>query len=174
MKDNAIPLTRGHLYALGAMSMALGFLAFFVGLAVGQRAPETPPAEARILPLVAAEVESGSLEALLARVSEVQGAALSFPSELGATGPSASIDGVPTGGWSVQVGQYPQVDGAERLVAQLREAGLPAYRVAAIVDGKRLHRVRVSGYSSRESAAIDMAAVASRAGASTPSVVPAP
>ncbi len=174
MKDNAVPLTRGHLYALGAMSMALGFLAFFVGLAFGQRAPAPTEAEARVLPLLSEEVQTGSLEALLSRVSEGQGAGLTFPSELSSSTPSASIDGVPTGGWSVQVGQYPEVDGAERLVAQLREAGLPAYRVAALVDGRRQHRVRVSGYSSRESATIDMAAVASRAGASAPSVVPAP
>ncbi len=174
MKDAAIPLTRGHLYALGAMSMALAFLAFFVGLALGRRAPEVASEDPAVLPLVAEEVEGGSLEALLARLSEVQGASVRFPGELGSSAPSASVDGVPTGGWAVQVGEYADQDGADRLVAQLREAGLPAYRVRALIDGHRRERVRVAGYSTRESAAIALADVASRAGSASPAVVPAP
>ncbi len=174
MKDAAIPLTRGHLYALGAMSMALAFLAFFVGLALGQRAPEVEAEGPAVLPLVAAEVQGGSLETLLARVSEAQGAGVSFPAELASSAPSASVDGVPTGGWAVQVGEYPDLEGADRLVAQLREAGLPAYRVRVLVDGHRRERVRVAGYSTRESAAIAMADVASRSGSASPAVVPAP
>jgi hypothetical protein len=173
MKDALIPLTRGHLLALGAMSVALACLSFFLGLTVANRG-RAPEAEAGgVPPLVAAEVREGTLEALLARVSQQQGAELSFPGEL--AGPGAmSESGIPTGGWSIQVAEYPDRPSADRLVEELRAAELQAYRVSALVDGHPVQRVRVSGYATRERALTAMESVASRAGSSTPRVVAAP
>jgi cell division septation protein DedD len=177
MKDRAIPLTRGQLLALGAMSLALAALSFFVGLAVGQGAPASELAAANkpsVPPLVAEAVQTGSLESLLVRVSGVQATEVDFPGALAAAIPHASADGVPLAGWAVQVAEYPDAVGAERLVAQLRELKLPAYAVSALVDGTPQHRVRVGGFSTRESATAAVAAVATSAGSSQPLVVPAP
>ena len=173
MKDHLIPLTRGHLFALGAMSVALACLSFFLGLTVAERSRAVAPAEGGVPPLVAEEVHAGTLETLLARVSQQQGAQVSFPGELAGHG-SLSEDGVPTGGWSIQVAEYADVVSAERLVGELRAAELKAYRAAALVDGRSVQRVRVSGYASREGALSAMESVASRAGASAPRVVAAP
>lgn len=177
MKDRAIPLTRGQLLALGAMSMALATLSFFVGLAVGE-GPVVPragsPARPTVEPLVGETVRTGSLESLLVRVSGTQGTEVRFPSALTALVPEATADGVPTGGWAIQVGEYPDADGATRLVTQLRAAELPAYAVLALVDGNKSHRVRVSGFATREAAATAVSDVATRAGSSSPLVVPAP
>lgn len=173
MKDQLIPLTRGHLFALGAMSVALACMSFFLGLTVGERSQPTTETAAGVTPLVAAEVQEGTLESLLSRVSQQQALEVSFPAELAGPGP-ASESGVPTGGWSIQVAEYPDVPSADRLVESLRAAELQAYRVAALVDGRTIQRVRVSGYASRERALTEMESVASRAGATDPRVVAAP
>jgi len=173
MKDHLVPLTRGHLFALGAMSVALACLSFFLGFTVAERAQKGPATTEGALPLVAAEVRAGTLETLLARVSQQQGADLAFPGVLAASG-TASEGGVPTGGWAVQVAEYPDLASADRLVGELRAAELQAYRVAALVDGRAVQRVRVSGYTSRELALGAMESVASRSGSSEPRVVPAP
>ncbi len=173
MKDQLIPLTRGHLFALGAMSVALACLSFFLGFTVAEKARAHSGEVAGMAPLVAAEVRGGTLEALLARVSQQQEAQVSFPGELAGQA-AASESGVPTGGWSIQVAEYPDVPSADRLVAELRAAEMQAYRVAALVDGRAVQRVRVSGYNSREGALGEMESVASRAGSSTPRVVAAP
>ncbi len=173
MKDQTIQLSRGHLYALGAMSVALALLTFFLGFAVSQRmGREVGPAPDR-MPLTADEVRAGTLESLLARVASEQRADLAFPGELEAAS-NVSEGGIPTSGWAIQVAEYPDLESAERLVAELRAAEVPAYRAAALVDGRRVQRVRVSGYGSREAALGQMESVASRSGATAPSVVPAP
>lgn len=177
MKDRAIPLTGGQLLALGAMSMALALLSFFVGLAVGEGSPSGNSADVArptIEPLVGDVVRSGSLESLLVRVSGTQGTDVSFPGALTSALPESSADGVPSGGWAIQVAEYPDLEGATRLVTQLRELELPAYSAAALVDGRKVHRVRVSGFATREGASAAVTAVATRAGSTTPLVVPAP
>jgi hypothetical protein len=173
MKDQLIPLTRGHLFALGAMSVALACLSFFLGLTVAERTHRGMPEVDGVRPLVADDVREGTLETLLARVSQQQGIDVAFPGEL-AVGGSLSENGVPTGGWSIQVAEYPDTSSADRLVVELRAAELKAYRVAALVDGRSVQRVRVSGYVSREGALVAMESVASRAGAADPRVVAAP
>lgn len=173
MKDQLIQLSRGHLFALGAMSVALAVLTFFLGYTVAERrrpANELPP---ELEPLTAEEVRAGTLESLLARVSDQQRADLAFPGELEQAG-NVSEGGVPTGGWAIQVAEYPDADSAERLVAELRAAELPAYRAAALVDGHKVQRVRVSGYGTRDAALRELESVATRSGAAAPAVVPAP
>lgn len=173
MKDQPIQLARGHLFALAATSLALSVLTFFLGITVAERTRPTGAATSGSQPLLADEVRLGSLESLLARVSGEHRGGLAFPHGLDGAG-SVSEAGVPTSGWAIQVGEYPDAPSADRLVAELRAANVAAYRAAALVDGRRVQRVRVSGFSSREAALGQMEAVASRAGSALPSVVPAP
>lgn len=78
-----LPLTRNHLYAMGALSLALALLAFFVGLSLGRgkAAPPAPAPEARFL---SEEARTGELELLLTKVEQARAAdeALAFPAEL--------------------------------------------------------------------------------------------
>lgn len=173
MQPAQLDLTRGHLFALGALSVAMATLAFFVGVQLGRsQAPEAPPRPTD--GLVPDEVRAGDLEAPLARVEERQSAALAFPTALPeAMVPSAS-DGVPSGGWAIEVAQSHREEDAQRLVDTLRAAELPAYRVASLVDGKLSHRIRVGGYASAGTARNAAVEVASRAGAVEGRVVPAP
>lgn len=78
-----LPLTRNHLYALGALSVALAVLSFFVGFQTGRGkvvAPPPPPI-ARFVP---DEVAQGDLEVLLAGVEQATAGdvPLGFPDEL--------------------------------------------------------------------------------------------
>jgi len=176
MKDNQIQLSRGHLFALGAMSVALAALSFFLGFTVAERVRATPETTVApgMAPLVAEDVQHGTLETLLARVAKQDPEDLSFTGELASASLNVSADGVPTGGWSIQLAEHPDPAAADAQVEQLRAAGVSAYRVAGLVDGRRVQRVRVSGYSSRESAMADLESTATRLGATAPSVVPAP
>jgi hypothetical protein len=86
---NQLPLTRNHLYALGALSLALAVLSFFVGFQAGKgrAAPVPVPQVARLVP---DDVRTGDLEVLLAGVEHARGAesSLSFPAELPHTDPA--------------------------------------------------------------------------------------
>ena len=174
MKDETIRLTRGHLFALGSMSVALAVLAFFLGFSVAVRGRPTGGNPSTVAPLVADEVNRGSLEALLARVADLHSGGLAFPSELESGDTNVSANGVPAGGWAIQVAEYPDRESADSLVVELRATSLTAYRVAAIVNGHRVQRVRVSGFSTREAAMSELESVGSRSGSVTASVVPAP
>ncbi len=85
-----LPLTRNHLYALGALSLALAVLSFFVGFSAGRGRAVAPPSVA-VAKLVPDDVRSGDLEVLLAGVEHATAAdaALSFPAELPRSEPSA-------------------------------------------------------------------------------------
>lgn len=78
-----LPLTRNHLYALGALSLALALLSFFVGFQTGrgQVIASPTPTVTRFVPN---EVATGDLEVLLARVEQatVGDTTLGFPAEL--------------------------------------------------------------------------------------------
>lgn len=81
---NQLPLTRNHLYAMGALSLALALLAFFVGFSLGRGKAAAPPpvsAESRFL---SEEARTGNLEVLLSKVEQARGVeeAMAFPSEL--------------------------------------------------------------------------------------------
>lgn len=56
------------------------------------------------------------------------------------------------GTWSVQVGAFGSADSARRLVADLRQDGLPAYVAPLSRNGKTLHRVRVGPEPTRAAA----------------------
>lgn len=81
--ERELVLTRGHLFALGALSLALAVLSFFVGLQLGRT--DAPIATAPAVdPLVREEVRGGDLEVLLARVEAASRphAELTFPEKL--------------------------------------------------------------------------------------------
>lgn len=173
MAPPPLNLTRAHLNAFAALSLALGVLCFFLGVQVGRR--QAPPAAVAPAPqVVDRNVRDGDLEGLLARVDQKEATQLGFPADLRQpTAPSAS-DGVPTSGFALQVGDFDTAERAEKQLETLRSAGLSAYRVAAVVDGRTLHRVRVGGYPSQEAASAAAAGVATRSGVERVSVVPAP
>jgi cell division septation protein DedD len=215
-----LPLTRNHLYALGALSLALAVLSFFVGFQTGRGQVVAPPAPA-VARFVRDEVADGDLEVLLGRVEQatVGETPLGFPAELpraepapvvppplaegevaapppvapppvnpfpaearpgaaslaaGAATTAPSMGDIPAGGWSIQVGEQIAEPDAVRQVETLQAAGLAAYKVVALVDGATVWRVRIGGYSSKETATAALPAVSSKAGAAKATVTRAP
>lgn len=66
--------------------------------------------------------------------------------------------------WTVQVGSFGNDGNAERLAAELRELGFPAY-VSRFDDGNAVHhRVRVGGFASREAAEVQANAIRTKTG----------
>ena len=176
-------ITKGHLAALGTATLAIALLAFFVGIQVGRKQVDTPPAPQadNLLPDPAKE---DALEALLREVEAAQAAAppLAFPDTLTEgeapkapdeneeqsveTGvepvpevkkdpppPPPKAAAIPTSGWSVQVASYDNAKDADARVEKLRERELKAYRVTALIRGQNWHRVKVGSYPSKDAAA---------------------
>lgn len=85
--NGQLTLTRGHLYAFGAMSLTLAILAFFVGLQVG-RGPAVPTQGPVVRALLDDEARTGDLETLLMRVESARAPdGLVFPRELPKSAP---------------------------------------------------------------------------------------
>ena len=81
---------------------------------------------------------------------------------------------LPTGGWAVQVFSFESAEEAENKLANVREGGLRAYRVDAMVGGMTRYRVRVGPYGSEADARDALGEVASSLGVSDAIVVRAP
>lgn len=172
--DRALPLTRGHLFALAAVSVSMSVLSLFIGVSLGRR--EAPAvAFPEHAPLVGEDVRSGNLEVLLTRVEQRDAAlGLAFPTELPRSALPSSSDGVPRSGYAIEVATRPDEADAQRIVETLRAAGLPAYRLAALVDGVREQRVRIGGFASEDVAGAALSEVSARAGVANAKVVAAP
>jgi cell division septation protein DedD len=100
-RAGTLTITRGHLTALGVLSVALATLAFIVGFEAGRSQARVVQPAPEQKPLVGEEARTGNLEALLARVEQARGgsAPLAFPAELPATelpvAPAVGPDGAP-------------------------------------------------------------------------------
>lgn len=81
---------------------------------------------------------------------------------------------VPHSGWAIEVSQADNLEKADQRVLDLLKIGLPAYRVASLVDGKTLQRVRIGGYDSKEAAEGALVQVRARAGVGSATVTEAP
>lgn len=92
----------------------------------------------------------------------------------GAAVVSPSQGDIPTSGWSIQVGEQAAEPDADRQVETLQAAGLAAYKVVALVDGATVWRVRIGGYSSKDTATAALPGVSSKAGAAKTTVTRAP
>ena len=191
-RDRQLLLTRGHLYALAAMSVALSLVTFFLGIQVGrEQRPPVPEQVAR--PLVDADARSGDLEVLLNKVDQRQpnSQPLQFPASLPVSTPPPATPGegaivppgapappqggvLPHGGFAIQLGTMPSSAAADAELARLDKAGLGAYWVTSIVDGQPVIQVRVGGFSSEKVALESLTSVANTAGARGAKVVPAP
>lgn len=85
--NGTLPITRAHLFALGAMSLTMAVLSFFIGLKLGQH--DAPPSEGPVVKaLLDEEARTGNLEALLMKVEAAQAQErLVFPEELAKSAP---------------------------------------------------------------------------------------
>lgn len=85
--NGTLPITRAHLFALGAMSLTMAVLSFFIGLKLGQH--DVPMSEGPVVKaLLDEEARTGNLEALLMRVEATQTQErLVFPEELTKSAP---------------------------------------------------------------------------------------
>lgn len=192
-RDRQLNMTRGHLYALIAMALALSVATFFLGIQIGRRdVPAATVTAATEPPLVKEEARDGSLEVLLARVEQARPGSvpLEFPSVLPVTDPPPAIGegavvppapglapragDIPKDGWALETGIFPEVNAADNEVARLRAAGLSAYRVTSLINGQPNSRVRIGGYKSEADALAAVAKVSEAAPSATPKVVKAP
>lgn len=85
--NGPLAVTKGHLYALGALSFAMSALTFFIGLQMGRGGAS--PAQAPVVSaLLDEEARTGKLETLLMRVEATHSEAkLIFPTELPKSAP---------------------------------------------------------------------------------------
>jgi DedD protein len=81
---------------------------------------------------------------------------------------------LPTGGWAVQVFSFESAAEAETRLASVRDGGLDAYRVDAMVGGVTRYRVRVGPYGSEADAREALGQVSSSLGVPDAIVVRAP
>jgi cell division septation protein DedD len=81
---------------------------------------------------------------------------------------------VPSSGWAIEVLATENVGEADKLVDDLLSRKTPAYRLATVVDGRSLHRVRVGPYASREAAEGARSQVGQAAGVDRAIVIEAP
>ena len=59
---------------------------------------------------------------------------------------------LPTSGWSVQVGAYPNLKEAEEHTQRIIEEGQQGYILTASVNGETWYRVRIAGYPTKAAA----------------------
>lgn len=92
------------------------------------------------LPLVVPDARGGSATGMPAPVQGVPAAPAA------AEGTSA---GVAAGDYAVSFGSYGSAADADKVIAALRRAGLPAYRQAATIGGRQAQRVRIGPFADR-------------------------
>jgi len=172
-------ITRADLAALGMTTLCIAALAFFVGLKLG-RAQVSSTQTATTQTLLPDSQQEDALEMLLHEVEDAQtGTDLSFresladgevpevptvevPSEGVTTDISPEPDPPPQpvlvagpppeDGWAVQVASFEVQLDADAHIQMLLTEGYAAYQVAALVNGRNWHRVKVGGYSTIEDA----------------------
>jgi cell division protein FtsN len=197
-------ITRGHLAALGTATLFIALLAFFVGIQVGRNQADTPqssradallpdPDREDALEALLREVEAAQSAA----------PPLAFPEALTEDTPPEVSDGkqneavetavqpaeeaapepppdppknapVPTSGWSVQIASYDNGSDADARVKTLRDRGMKAYRVTALVRGKNWYRVKVGSYPSEKAATAARTDLAAKLGTRDLMVTEAP
>lgn len=190
-RDRQVTLTRGHLYALMAMSIALASVTFFLGMQIGRR--EVPTVEQPATrSLVGEEARTGDLEVLLTKVEQARPGAqpFEFPQTLPQTVPppmlgteamvpagaaiSPQNGTVPRSGWSIEVSTWKEAEEADQELERLVKGGLAAYRVTALIDGRPSHRVRIGGYPTEAKAMEELEAVSKATRAAEARVVQSP
>lgn len=191
-RERQLLLTRGHLYALAAMSLALSVLTFFLGVQIGRE--QAPPAPEQLAhPLVEAEARTADLEVLLNKVDQRQPGSqpLQFPASLPVSTLPPAVPGegamvppgapvlpqggvLPRGGFAIQLGTASSSEAADQELERLNKAGVGAYWITNIVDGQPTIFLRVGGFSSEKLATDSLVSVANTAGARNAKVVPAP
>jgi hypothetical protein len=168
------PIARSQFLAMGVLAALAAGLAFLVGVEVGRRPTSPGPPGTEAPGLVSEAVRSGDLEDLLAQVERADRVALGFPADLAARGLPTSSPDLPTTGWALDLAGLGSAREAEARVAALRAAAVPAYRVAALVEGHAVQRLRVGGFASEELALAAVPSVLATTGYGGAKLVAAP
>lgn len=116
--------------------------------------PQTPPAEETAAQSVGMEPQAVEPSANAAS-GEAKPEALSKPEEPDGASKSSvvRVKSVENARYSVQVGSYPKMDEATRVVEKWKGKGYPAYvMIANIPDRGQWYRVRIGGFGSRNEA----------------------
>lgn len=191
-RDRQLLLTRGHLYALAAMAVALSTVTFFLGVQVGREG--APPAPEQVVhPLVEAEARTGDLEVLLNKVDQRQPGSqpLQFPASLPISSPPPAAAGegavvppgapappqggvLPLGGYAIELKTVASGAEADAELEKLKADKVDAYWVTNIVDGQPVIQIRVGGFSSEKLANESLVTVANATGSRGAKVVHAP
>ena len=173
-------ISRGHVLAFVSGGLLLTVLAFATGVLVGQ---DQERQEAPEWTSLVSEVPGDELVELLARVEASADPAggvaqLTFPQalageELAPVLPMAAevpeerelsvkpdevelpeLDPVPSGAFTVAVGEFSDPVEARALRDHLRESKLEAWMGLQLVDGSRTYRVSVGGFGTSEAAEV--------------------
>ncbi|MCH7509935.1 MAG: SPOR domain-containing protein [Proteobacteria bacterium] len=83
-------------------------------------------------------------------------AAAKSPGEKPAAKPAAKDTAQPArsqaGGWAVQAGSFSRLENARRLSATLQSMGYDSFISETVIDGRKLHRVRIGPLANRKAA----------------------
>lgn len=83
-------------------------------------------------------------------------AAAKSPGEKPAAKPAAKDTAQPArsqaGGWAVQAGSFSSLENARRLSATLQSMGYDSFISETVIDGRKLHRVRIGPLANRKAA----------------------
>lgn len=116
--------------------------------------PQMPPAEERAAQAVSPEPQAAEPSTDVAS-GEAKPEVLSKPEEPEGASKSSvvRVKSVENARYSVQVGSYPKMDEATRVVEKWKGKGYPAYvMIANIPDRGQWYRVRIGGFGSRNEA----------------------
>jgi hypothetical protein len=180
-KKNYTTITKMHIAALSLTTIFLSLLTGAIGYQAGKKSIPLPENEntSSMLPNVD---KQATLEALLHEIDQAQRQGSDndylFPAELlkeeplPMPAPPPTVDvttnispspekmelpelpqqSLPTSGWSIQVGSYPNIEEAQSKLATLKEEYPKAYTVTASIEGDTWYRVRIAGYPTKAKA----------------------
>ena len=181
-KQKQFTVTKRHVVAFSLITASISLLTGAIGYQAGKKkyaSANTEQSTALVYELLPNSQKQAKLEALLLEIDQTQQFSADsdhlFPNEIleseKLTPPVVStekttIEGsaeemeppelpkmtVPTSGWAIQVGAYPNLSEAEEHIQRLQEDGLNGYILTASVQGETWYRVRISGYVNKEQA----------------------
>ena len=180
-KRNYTAITKMHVAALSLTTIFLSLLTGAIGYQAGKKSVpvSTNDTQLRLLPNIE---KQETLEALLHEIDQAQRTGSDndylFPDELLTNSPlpipqkptaeeavsnalpspeemeisDLPKNKLPTSGWSIQVGSYPNISEATTKAESLQESHAQVYTVTASIEGETWYRVRIAGYPTKAAA----------------------